>query len=323
MCAHHEKEGQSGYQNLTGVAWSILVMGLSLAAVIILWVWFGYIGPTFSEDVLANQQRTLRETFGLPVTETIDDPAILQTPPSLRNANQSQEASTANSNSTTTTNDTSQGSAGGGGETAAGGTTVTILTGSSVQGNPDYEPDDAKVPLNDNIIWVNKDTVPHTATSGTGAEDANSGKIFDTSIINAGEESSPLQLTGVKEGDEVPYYCQVHPYMTSKLTVGAASASGATAATGSTAGNASSAGGGSSSNATTTTSTTSISGGNTSSTSSTSEDTTSSAGSTSGNASSAGGGENATTSTTSPPATTAATPAVATLTIPQGALHRN
>jgi plastocyanin len=323
MCAHHEKEGQSGYQNLTGVAWSILVMGLSLAAVIILWVWFGYIGPTFSEDVLANQQRTLRETFGLPVTETIDDPAILQTPPSLRNANQSQEASTANSNSTTTTNDTSQGSAGGGGETAAGGTTVTILTGSSVQGNPDYEPDDAEVPLNDNIIWVNKDTVPHTATSGTGAEDANSGKIFDTSIINAGEESSPLQLIGVKEGDEVPYYCQVHPYMTSKLTVGAASANGATAATDSMAGNASSAGGSSSSNATTTTSTTSISGGNTSSTSSTSEDTTSSAGSTAGNASSAGGGENATTSTTSPPATTAATPAVATLTIPQGALHRN
>jgi plastocyanin len=139
-----------------------------------------------------------------------------------------------------------------GGTTApAAGTTITILSGSSVQGNPDYEPDDAEVPLNDNIAWVNKDTVPHTATSGTGAEDANSGKIFDTSIINGGEESSPLQLTGVKEGDEVPYYCQVHPYMTSKLTVGAASASGATAATGSTAGNASSAGGGE--NATTTT----------------------------------------------------------------------
>jgi hypothetical protein len=59
---------------------------------------------------------------------------------------------------------------------------------------------------------VNKDTVPHTATSGTGAEDPNSGKIFDTSIINGGAESSPVQLTGVKEGDEIPYYCQVHPY---------------------------------------------------------------------------------------------------------------
>jgi plastocyanin len=322
MCAHHEKEGQSGYQDLTGVAWSILVMGLSLAAVIILWVWFGNIGPTFSEDVLANQQRTLRETFGLPVTETIDDPAVLQTPPSLRNANQSPEASTANSNGTTTSNDTSQGTAGGAGETAAGGTTITILTGSSVQGTPDYEPDDAEVPLNDNIVWVNEDTVPHTATAGTGAEDANSGKIFDTSIINGGEESSPQQLTGVKEGDEVPYYCQVHPYMTSKLTVGTASASGATATTGSTAGNASSAGGGSSSNATTTTSTTSTSGGNTSSTSG---DTVASAGSTAGNASSAGGGGNATTTTPTPPATAAATPTpttAATFTIPQGASHQ-
>jgi plastocyanin len=203
-----------------------------------------------------------------------------------------------------------------GGTTApATGTTITILTGSSVQGNPDYEPDDAEVPLNDNIVWVNEDSVPHTSTSGTGAEDANSGKIFDTSIINGGEESPPVQLTGVKEGDEVPYYCQVHPYMTSKLTVGAASASGATAATGSTAGNASSAGGGGS-NATTTTSTTSTSDGNTSSTS---EDGTASAGSTAGNVSSAGGGENATTTATSPSATTAATTAAATLTIPQGA----
>jgi plastocyanin len=201
----------------------------------------------------------------------------------------------------------------------AAGTTITILSGGSVQGNPDYEPDDAEVPLSDNIVWVNEDTVPHTATSGTGAEDANSGNIFDTSIINGGEESSPVQLTGVKEGDEVPYYCQVHPYMTSKLTVGAASADGATAATGSTAGNASSAGGGGGgSNATTTTSTTSTSGGNTSSTSG---DTAASAGSTAGNASSAGGGGgNATTTTPAPPATTAATTtAAATLTIPQGA----
>src|ERR687898_232256 len=90
-----------------------------------------------------------------------------------------------------------------GGATPAAGTTITILAGSSVQGNPDYEPEDTEVPLNENVVWVNKDTVPHTATSGTGAEDPDSGKIFDTSIINAGEESSPVQLTGVKEGDEI------------------------------------------------------------------------------------------------------------------------
>jgi len=139
-----------------------------------------------------------------------------------------------------------------GGATPAAGTTITILAGSSVQGNPDYEPEDTEVPLNENVVWANKDTVPHTATSGTGGADPNSGKIFDTSIINGGEESSPLQLASAKEGDVVPYYCQVHPYMTSKLTVSAASAGGTSNATGATArntSNASSSGG----NATTTT----------------------------------------------------------------------
>ena len=144
----------------------------------------------------------------------------------------------------------------GGAAAPAAGTTITILSGSSVQGNPDYEPDDADVPLNENVVWVNEDTVPHTATSGTGAEDPNSGKIFDTSIINAGEESSPVQLTGVKEGDEIPFYCQVHPYMTSTLTVGPAGAGAASNATGSTPGNASSTGGGGGTENATTTSTT-------------------------------------------------------------------
>jgi plastocyanin len=131
---------------------------------------------------------------------------------------------------------------------------ITILAGSSVQGSPDYEPEDTEVPLNENIVWVNEDTVPHTATSGTGAEDPNSAKIFDTSIINGGEESAPQQLTGVNEGDEVPYYCQVHPYMTSTLTVGPASAGGTGNATGATAGNTSNAGS-SDANATTPTTT--------------------------------------------------------------------
>jgi plastocyanin len=141
-----------------------------------------------------------------------------------------------------------------GGATPAAGTMITILAGSSVQGSPDYEPEDAEVPINENIVWVNEDTVPHTSTSGTGAEDPNSAKIFDTSIINGGEESAPQQLTGVNEGDEVPYYCQVHPYMTSTLTVGPASAGGAGNATGATAGNTSNTGS-SGANATTTTTT--------------------------------------------------------------------
>jgi plastocyanin len=132
---------------------------------------------------------------------------------------------------TTPTTPTTQG----GGSTttnapAVAGVTITIQKGASIQGSPDYNPDVAKAAVNDNIVWVNEDTAAHTATSGTGATDPDSGKVFDTSIINAGETSAAQELKGVKEGDEVPYYCAVHPYMTSKLTVTAASAGAATSA---------------------------------------------------------------------------------------------
>ena len=86
MCANHEKEqGLRDNHNLVSVGWAILVMGLSLTAVIIIWMWFGHIGPTFSEDVLAEQQRMLRERYDLPAQRLTEDPAELQTPPSLRN----------------------------------------------------------------------------------------------------------------------------------------------------------------------------------------------------------------------------------------------
>jgi hypothetical protein len=60
-------------------------MGLSLAAVILLWIWFGHVGPSFSSDTLAEQQRTLREQYGLPHEQIITNPKVLLTPPSLRN----------------------------------------------------------------------------------------------------------------------------------------------------------------------------------------------------------------------------------------------
>ncbi len=97
MCAHHEKDqGSHEYHNLTTVGWAILVMGLSLAAVTILWMWFGHIGPTFSEDVLAEQQRILREKYGLPAEKIVEDPAQLQTPPSLRDLKDNSTDITAN-----------------------------------------------------------------------------------------------------------------------------------------------------------------------------------------------------------------------------------
>jgi hypothetical protein len=104
MCAaHHEKEQRlrENHHNLVIVGWAILVMGLSLAAVILLWMWFGHLGPTFSEDVLAEQQRMLRERYDLPTQRIVEDPTELQTPPSLRNLKDN--ITDINSNRTTTT----------------------------------------------------------------------------------------------------------------------------------------------------------------------------------------------------------------------------
>jgi plastocyanin len=104
----------------------------------------------------------------------------------------------------------------------AGTTSIAILQGASVQGSPDYDPDAAQVPSSNKIVWDNQDTVPHTATSGTGPSDPTSGKLFDTSIISPGEKSTPVELKGVSQGQTIQYHCTVHPYMTSQLTVTAA-----------------------------------------------------------------------------------------------------
>jgi plastocyanin len=103
--------------------------------------------------------------------------------------------------------------------TAAGppGTPLTILQGSSVQGSPDFDPDTLTVKKGDKITVTNKDTLPHTVTSGTGPTDPNSAKQFDTSIIEPGA-TADIETTNLTPGD-YPFHCTVHPYMTGKLVV--------------------------------------------------------------------------------------------------------
>jgi plastocyanin len=97
------------------------------------------------------------------------------------------------------------------------GTPLTILQGASVQGSPDYDPDSLTVKKGDKITVTNKDTLPHTVTSGTGPQDPTSAKLFDTSIIEAGA-TADMATTNVDAGNH-PYYCVVHPYMTGTLIV--------------------------------------------------------------------------------------------------------
>src|ERR687897_747893 len=201
----HDEESKGYSPHMRGVALGILVMGVSLAAIILLWATIGYIGPNFSIQVMERQQGWLHEQYGLPPLPELS-PEMLQVPPSLRNVAQQ------------------QGGAGGGNQTAettggapAGGLTINILEGSSIQGSPDYDPEELTASAGAEVSVVNQDTLPHTVTSGTGPQDPNSAQLFDTSLINGGE-SATLSLAQVAAG-QYDYYCIVHPYMTGKVVV--------------------------------------------------------------------------------------------------------
>ena len=209
--ASHDEESKGYTPHMRGVALGILVMGISLAAVIVLWVTIGYQGPDFSTQVMERQQELLHEQYGLPPPPELS-PEMLEVPPSLRSVAQgggvAQTGETGGGNQTT--------AAGGGGATA-GGSTINILEGSSIQGSPDYDPDELTVSAGAEVTVVNQDTVLHSATSGTGPQDPESAQQFDTSLINAGE-SATLSLAQVTPG-QYDYYCMVHPYMTGKIVV--------------------------------------------------------------------------------------------------------
>jgi len=100
---------------------------------------------------------------------------------------------------------------------AASGPSLTIPQGASVQGNPSYQPATLTVKKGDTIQVQNKDTTPHTVTSGKTLEDPNKGKDFDTSIISP-SASAQISTANLKAG-EFPFHCDVHPYMTGTLKV--------------------------------------------------------------------------------------------------------
>ena len=189
---------------------SILIMGISLVIVVILWAWFGHIGPTYSASTLTQQQTILRQDYGLPPKPVISDPKILQTPPSLRNI----AGSAANAANATNATKASVGA----NSTVGGGTAVSIVSGASTLAAKAFSPSPVTVKVQNSITWTNKDNVAHTITSGTGPSDPNKGKEFDsglTSLLTPGKTFSHTFTTA----GEIPYFCQIHPTMVGKVTV--------------------------------------------------------------------------------------------------------
>jgi plastocyanin len=59
--------------------------------------------------------------------------------------------------------------------------------------------------------------VPHTATSGSRQSDQESGKLFDSKILEKDKDFS-VPAADLGAGERT-YYCTIHPYMTGKVVV--------------------------------------------------------------------------------------------------------
>ena len=143
----------------------------------------------------------------------VEEPTQTNVAATTETTNQPQSATTGTgaSSAATTTPPTTPAA------TTAAAATLTIPMGAVTPGNPAYEPASLTVKKGDTIDVVNKDSSPHTVTSGTGLEDPNAGKMFDTSIINAA--GSAQLATADLEAGEYDYHCAVHPFMTGTLKV--------------------------------------------------------------------------------------------------------
>ena len=142
----------------------------------------------------------------------VEEPTQTNVAAETETTNQSQSATTSTGTSSAATPTTPATTT-----TTTAAATLTIPMGSATPGNPAYEPASLTVKKGDVIDVVNKDTSPHTVTSGTGLEDPNAGKMFDTSIINAA--ASAQLATADLEAGEYDYHCAVHPFMTGKIIV--------------------------------------------------------------------------------------------------------
>lgn len=70
-----------------------------------------------------------------------------------------------------------------------------------------FQPEVLTVAAGDTVVWVNKDVVPHTATSDAAG--------FDSKYIQAGRSWT---YTAASKG-EFPYLCTLHPSMKAVLRV--------------------------------------------------------------------------------------------------------
>jgi plastocyanin len=96
---------------------------------------------------------------------------------------------------------------------------VTISGGASpdqncVAGNNCFDPANVLITSGEQVVWTNKDSVGHTATSGN-PSDPQTGTVFDSGLIkSSGTFTFTFQNLGTYN-----YFCMIHPWMKGTVTV--------------------------------------------------------------------------------------------------------
>jgi|SRR5919108_1447378 plastocyanin len=99
-----------------------------------------------------------------------------------------------------------------------------ITQGSSAKTTDAYSPNPIDARVGDTITWTNRDSTPHTVTSGVNGQPDGS---FDSS-----PNFNPLMAPGqtfshtFTEAGQYPYYCALHPNMVGTVIVAAAAGGG-------------------------------------------------------------------------------------------------
>jgi plastocyanin len=99
-----------------------------------------------------------------------------------------------------------------------------ITQGSSTKTTDAYSPNPIDSRVGDTVTWTNRDSTPHTVTSGVNGQPDGS---FDSS-----PNFNPLMAPGhtfshtFTEEGQYPYYCALHPNMVGTVIVAAAAAGG-------------------------------------------------------------------------------------------------
>ena len=132
--------------------------------------------------------------------------------------NQAQAQSS--TNSTTGANNTSSSNS------TAAEVKVSIVPNAATLAEKAFSPNPLNVTVGTKVVWTNDDTTLHTVTSGTGSNDTNMGKEFDSGLSGSNvlkAKGDTFSHTFDKAGNYT-YFCQVHPTMIGSVVVTSAAA---------------------------------------------------------------------------------------------------